>query len=85
MRNAIRVYLPVFGGLAIGAAAGGFVLDADPAAAGWIIGAGGGLMGGAFVAAVAGDVPLAGRGGRRPRAASFPGDELGRNGGGPAT
>ena len=87
MRNAVRVYLPVFGGLAIGAAGGGLVLGAEPAAAGWILGAGAGLMGGAFVAAVAGNVPLAGRGGRRPRAAAFPGDELGRNGrngGGPA-
>ena len=80
MRNAVRVYLPVFGGLAAGLAAGGFVLDADPAVAGWILGAGGGLMGGAFVAALAGNVPLAGRGGSRPRPASFPGDDLGRNG-----
>ena len=87
MLRTIAVCAPIPIGLAAGALIGGPVAGADPALAGWILGAGAGLTGGAFVAALAGNVPLAGRGGRRSRAAAFPGDELGRNGrngGGPA-
>ena len=71
-----RLYLPVLGGLVTGAWIGGVVLDADPGLLGWIFGAGAGLMGGAFIAAIVGNVPLAGSGGG-VRHATFPGDELG--------
>lgn len=74
-----RLYLPVFGGLAAGTWIGGVVLDVDPALFGWIFGAGAGLMGGAFVAAIVGNVPLAGSGGG-VRHTTFPGDELGYDG-----
>ena len=59
MGNVFRLYLPVVGGLAAGTWIGGFVLDADPALLGWIFGAGSGLMGGAFLAALVSNVPLA--------------------------
>ena len=76
--NVFRLYLPVFGGLVTGAWIGGVVLDADPALLGWIFGAGAGLMGGAFFAAIVGGVALAGSSGG-VRHTTFPGDELGYN------
>ena len=79
MGNVFRLYLPVLGGLAAGTWIGGFVLDADPALLGWIFGAGSGLMGGAFLAALVSNVPLAGRSSGGVRHATFPGDELGYN------
>ena len=76
--NVFRLYLPVIGGLVAGAWIGGVVLAPDPAVFGWVFGAGAGLMGGAFLAAIVGNVPLAGSGGGSGvRHASFPGDELG--------
>ena len=74
--NVFRLYLPVFGGLVGGAWIGGVVLAPEPAVVGWIFGAGAGLMGGAFVAAIVGGVALAGSGGG-VRHSTFPGDELG--------
>ncbi|MCY4455584.1 MAG: hypothetical protein OXC56_04630 [Chloroflexi bacterium] len=74
--NVFRLYLPVFGGLVAGAWIGGVVLAPEPAVFGWIFGAGAGLMGGAFLAAIVGGVALAGSGGG-VRHSTFPGDELG--------
>lgn len=79
MHNALRVYAPIIGGLALGLLIGGVLFDTSPAIAGWIFGAGAGLMGGAFIAAVATNESLVG--GRRSggvRHATFPGDQLGR-------
>ena len=81
MLRTIAVCAPIPIGLAAGALIGGPVAGADPALAGWILGAGAGLTGGAFVAALAANVPLAGRGGRAGEGAAFPGGELGRGGG----
>ena len=78
--NLFRLYLPVFGGLVAGAWIGGVVLSPDPAIVGWIFGAGAGLTGGAFLAALVGNVPLAGSGGGGVRRTTFPGDELGDGG-----
>ena len=78
MRNATRVYLPIFGGLLLGVLIGAVILDTSPAIVGWIFGAGTGLMGGAFIAAVATNEPLVGRGGG-VRHATFPGEQLGRD------
>lgn len=74
--NLFRLYIPVGGGLVAGAWTGGVVLAPEPAIVGWIFGAGAGLMGGAFLAAIVGNVPLAGSGGG-VRHSTFPGDELG--------
>ena len=74
--NIFRLYIPVGGGLVAGAWIGGAVLAPDPAIVGWIFGAGAGLMGGAFLAAIVGGVPLAGSGGG-VRPSPFPGAELG--------
>lgn len=74
--NLFRLYVPVVGGLVAGTWIGGVVLAPDPAIVGWIFGAGGGLMGGAFLAAIVSNVPLAGSGGG-VRHSTFPGDELG--------
>ena len=74
--NVFRLYIPVLGGLVAGTWIGGVVLAPDPAILGWIFGAGAGLMGGAFLAAIVGNVPLAGSGGG-VRHTTFPGDELG--------
>ena len=74
--NLFRLYIPVVGGLVAGTWIGGVVLAPDPAILGWIFGAGAGLMGGAFVAAIVSNVPRAGSGGG-VRHSTFPGDELG--------
>ncbi|MXW24313.1 MAG: hypothetical protein F4Z96_06690 [Chloroflexi bacterium] len=74
--NLFRLYIPVVGGLVAGTWIGGVVLAPDPAILGWIFGAGAGLMGGAFLAAIVSNVPLAGSGGG-VRHSTFPGDELG--------
>jgi hypothetical protein len=57
-------YLFVFGGALIGLAIGIFVVDAEPAILGWIIGAGLGLSGGAYIAAITSGEPLVGGGSR---------------------
>jgi len=64
-RELLGTYLLTMGGLLIGILVGVLVLDTDPAFQGWLFGAGLGLSGGAFVAALASNVPLVGR----PRAA----------------
>jgi hypothetical protein len=46
-------YLIVFGGLVLGLLFGIFAIDARPAVLGWLFGAGAGLTGGAFIAAIA--------------------------------
>ena len=74
--NIFRLYIPVGGGLVAGAWIGGVVLAPDPAIIGWIFGAGAGLTGGAFLADLVGNVPLAGSGGG-VRHSTFPGSELG--------
>ena len=74
MRGNLSVYLPVLGGLVLGMLVGGVLFDSDPALVGWIFGAGSGLMGGAFVAALATNEPLVGRGSADPRSISYPGD-----------
>lgn len=53
-------YLIVFGGLLIGLGVGVFVVDVQPAILGWLFGAGAGLTGGAYVAAIASNTQLAG-------------------------
>ena len=64
-RALIGPYILVFGGLLIGLLVGVFVVDADPPLLGWLFGAGAGLAGGAFVAALASGEQLLGGG--RPR------------------
>ncbi len=56
-------HLFVVGGLAAGIAAGVLLLDTDPAAMGWLLGAGSGLAGGAFIAAMVSGEQLASGGG----------------------
>ncbi len=73
-RQGLLVYLPIIGGLVVGAFIGGVVFSADPAFVGWIFGAGSGLMGGAFVAALATNEPLVGRGSQDPRSITYPGE-----------
>ena len=53
-------YLLVFGGLALGLFVGIFVVDVQPAVLGWLFGAGIGISGGAFIAAITLNEPLAG-------------------------
>jgi hypothetical protein len=79
MHNAIRIYLPICGGLALGVLIGGVVFETSPAIGGWIFGAGAGLMGGAFIAAIATNEPLVGGGHGGVRRATFPGDQLGHD------
>ena len=74
MRGNLSVYLPVLGGLVLGMLVGGVLADTDPALVGWIFGAGTGLMGGAFVAALASNEPIVGRGSADPRSITYPGD-----------
>jgi hypothetical protein len=45
-------HLIVYGGTALGTLAGVFIFDVEPAVMGWLFGAGAGMAGGAFVAAV---------------------------------
>jgi len=66
-------YVPVLAGPLVGVLVGGVLADTDPAVAGWIFGAGVGLMGGAFVTALATNEPLVGRGSRDPRSITYPG------------
>ena len=73
-RLGLPVYLPVLGGLLIGALIGGVVFSTDPALVGWIFGASTGLMGGAFIAALATNEPLVGRGNQHPRSITYPGE-----------
>jgi hypothetical protein len=78
MKSATRVYLPVVGGLLLGLLIGGVVFETSPAILGWIFGAGSGLMGGAFIAALVTNEPIvSGRGGG-VRHATFPGEQLGQ-------
>ncbi len=79
MRNALRIYLPIVGGLLLGVVIGGVILDTDPAISGWILGAGSGLMGGAFIAALVTNEPLVGGRGGGVRQATFPGEQLGQD------
>ncbi|MDP6607008.1 MAG: hypothetical protein QF664_12235 [Dehalococcoidia bacterium] len=80
-RELFGSYLLVGGGLVAGLLIGVLVLDTRPAVVGWFFGAGAGLAGGAFIAAVTSDMPLAGSGGPRPGSGtaagsdSDPGDE----------
>jgi hypothetical protein len=64
----LPVYVCVGFGLIAGVFVGAIVMDFEPAIIGWIFGAGAGLSVGAFVAALATNTPLAGRGAttRRP-------------------
>src|SRR5437762_10819401 len=59
-RGMLSTYVCVGTGLAAGLYVGVFMLDFEPAFVGWIFGAGAGLSGGAFVAAIATNTPLAG-------------------------
>ncbi|HJM74616.1 MAG TPA: hypothetical protein QGI71_01960 [Dehalococcoidia bacterium] len=61
-RALLGTYATVGGGLLIGLLAGIFVIDARPAVLGCVFGAAAGLMGGAFIAALASGEALAGRG-----------------------
>lgn len=58
-------YILTGAGLLIGAYIGFFVLDFEPAFVGWMFGIGGGLTTGAFIAALATNTPLVGRGDQR--------------------
>ena len=64
----LPVYLCVGIALLVGAYVGGFIIDFEPQIVGMVFGAGAGLSVGAFVAALATNTPLAGRGAtpRRP-------------------
>ena len=66
-RELLPSYAIVVAGLLGGMLVGGVLTDAEPAALGWLLGAGVGLTAGAFVAAILAGVPLAGgRGGTAP-------------------
>lgn len=66
MRRYLRLYyLLVVGGLMAGLAVGIFVIDFEPAIVGWVVGAGVGLTGGAYLAAITSGEPLAGGGTER--------------------
>ena len=74
MLRRIAVAIPIVGGLVAGALIGGVLLRPDPAIVGWLFGAGAGLMGGAFIVAIATNEALVGRGSADPRSASYPGE-----------
>lgn len=74
MLRQIAIATPILGGLAAGALIGGLVMRPEPALIGWLFGAGAGLMGGAFIVAIATNETLVGRGGSDPRSASYPGE-----------
>ena len=67
-RELLPSYAIVVSGLLSGLLVGGVLTDAEPAALGWLMGAGVGLTAGAFVAAILAGVPLAGRRGEGPAA-----------------
>ncbi len=58
----MRAYVLVAVGFIIGTFVGGFVVNTDPAIGGWLFGAGSGLTGGAFLAAITSNVQLVGGG-----------------------
>lgn len=74
MIRRIAVAFPIVGGLVAGALIGGVLLRPDPAIVGWLFGAGAGLMGGAFIVAIATNEALVGRGSAGPRSVSYPGE-----------
>jgi hypothetical protein len=63
-RELLGTYILVGGGLFTGLLVGFMVLNTDPAYKGVLFGAGTGLSGGAFMAALASNTPLVGRPGR---------------------
>ena len=73
-REMLGSYVLVFGGLALGLFVGIFVIDVQPAVLGWLFGAGIGVSGGAFIAAIASNEPLVG-GHNTRREPLFDGDE----------
>ncbi|MYI82670.1 MAG: hypothetical protein F4056_04950 [Chloroflexi bacterium] len=73
MLRQIAVAIPIVGGLVAGALIGGVLMKPEPAIVGWLFGAGAGLMGGAFIVAIATNEALAGRGSADPRSVSYPG------------
>ena len=74
MLGKIAIAVLLLGGLAAGALIGGVLSGTEPALLGWLFGAGAGLMGGAFIAALATNEALVGRGSSSPRSASYPGE-----------
>ena len=70
----LLAYLPILFGLIAGTVIGGFLTDTEPTLIGWIFGAGTGLMGGAFVAALTTNEPLIGHGNKDPRSITYPGE-----------
>ena len=62
-RSLIPSVLCVSGGLIAGVYAGVYLLNFQPAVVGWLFGAGAGISGGAFVAAMATNTALVGSGG----------------------
>ena len=74
MVGKIAIAVLVLGGLVAGALIGGVVSGTEPALLGWLFGAGAGLMGGAFIAALATNEALVGRGSSSPRSVSYPGE-----------
>lgn len=74
INNYLPAYLPILFGLIAGTVIGGFLADTDPTFIGWIFGAGTGLMGGAFVAALTTNEPLIGHGNKDPRSITYPGE-----------
>jgi hypothetical protein len=73
----IRTYLPILIGLALGL--GWALFLTEPGVTPVLLGAGAGVMGGAFVAALVTNEALIGRG-SSPDDLTFPGDDLGRDG-----
>ncbi|MEZ4501549.1 MAG: hypothetical protein R3C39_02880 [Dehalococcoidia bacterium] len=61
-RQLIGTYVLVLGSALAGLVIGVFVIEVDPAPVGWFFATGAGLMVGAFVAAIASNEPLIGRG-----------------------
>ena len=74
MLRQIAVAIPILGGLVAGALIGGVLMSPEPAILGWLFGAGAGLMGGAFIVAIATNEALVGRGSAGPRSVSYPGE-----------
>ena len=74
MIGKIAIAVLLLGGLVAGALIGGVLMSPEPALIGWLFGAGAGLMGGAFIAAIATNEALVCRGGSGPRSVSYPGE-----------
>ena len=74
MLRRIAIAIPIVGGLVAGALIGGVLMSPEPAIVGWLFGAGAGLMGGAFIVAIATNEALVGRGSADPRSVSYPGE-----------